>query len=291
MWFLSYGLFNGSSDGLQYCELRLLNGSQDAHLFSEANIKMAWISTKRRYPLAAATVCGTDGTPVRFQAATDSKAQGSGSDNGTRFATEPYFVIQEHDLTVLRPHEIVFGTVASAEEAQRRMGAIINGPRLLSGELLMQLHVFREPERTEVLHLMTLGAHCLGDRSANNTFVRCLLDTLARGGASEPVQLPLEDRLAMATPSMERVPMHLRSLSPARRRWRRAVGIVIFRLKMAKRQVCSCISTDYRGTLMAHDCYCRAAILSRVASRPRHRTSPRDLASYTSRSLTRKPLP
>ena len=236
-WLLWKGLFNGTTDALQYCGLRLLNGSQDTHLFSEANIVKAWVSTKRRYPLAVATVRGADGAPLRSEAATDSKAEGGEGNNGTGSTLNPHFVIQEHDLAVLRPREIVFGTVASTEEAQRRMDAIINGPRLLSGELLMQLYVFREPDRTDVLHLMTLVAHCISDRAANNTFVRCLLDTLARGGALEPVQLPLEDRLAMAAPSMERVPMHLRSLSPARQRWRRAIGIVIFQLKMAKRQV------------------------------------------------------
>ncbi|KAI9460324.1 hypothetical protein HD554DRAFT_2028859 [Boletus coccyginus] len=210
IWFLWNGFLNGSADGLQYCELRLPNGTQDAHLFSETNIVKAWVSTKRRYPLSVATIRG--------------------------FPSKPHFVVREHDLAVLRPREIVFGTVACAEEVHWRMGAIINGPRPLSVELLMQLYVFREPDRTDVLHLITLGAHCMADRSANNTFVRCLLDTLARGGEFEPVQLPLEDRLAMATSSTERIPTLSRSLSPARRRWRRAVGIIIFQSKMAKRR-------------------------------------------------------
>ncbi|KAI9566950.1 hypothetical protein HD554DRAFT_2315314, partial [Boletus coccyginus] len=216
IWFLWNGFLNGSADGLQYCELRLPNGTQDAHLFSETNIVKAWVSTKRRYPLSVATIRGADGAPLQFQAATDSKAEGGGGDNGTGFPSKPHFVVREHDLAVLRPREIVFGTVACAEEVHWRMGAIINGPRPLSVELLMQLYVFREPDRTDVLHLITLGAHCMADRSANNTFVRCLLDTLARGGEFEPVQLPLEDRLAMATSSTERVPTLSRSLSPAR---------------------------------------------------------------------------
>ncbi|KAG8212899.1 hypothetical protein J3R82DRAFT_11240 [Butyriboletus roseoflavus] len=81
-------------------------------------------------------------------------------------------------------------------------------------------------------------AHCVTDGVANNTFVRFLLDTLARGGGShsEPAQIPLEDRLAMAIPLVELEPIHVRSLSPARRRWRRAVGIVIFQLRMEKKQ-------------------------------------------------------
>lgn len=238
VWFLWHGLFNGTADGIQHCELHLLNGSQDAHLFSEANIVRAWLSTKRRYPLAGATMRGADSAPLRIKAATLKTAGGSG-DNGTGFASEPHFVVREHDLAVLRPREIVFGSVSCAEEVRRRMTAILDGPRALSEELLVQLYVFREtnPERTDVLHLMTLVTHCVTDKLANNTLVRCLLDTLARGGGSEPVQIPLEDRLAMAVPPMELESMHLRSLSPARRRWRKAVGAVIFQLKMAKRQV------------------------------------------------------
>ena len=207
----------------------------------------AWLSTKRRYPLAGATVQGVDSASLRIKVATDSKTECG--DSKARYTSEPHFVVREHDLTVLRPREIVFGSVACAEEAQRRMTAILDGPRPLSEELLMQLYVFREtnPERTDVLHLMTMVAHCVSDRLANNTFVRCLLDTLARGEGSEPVQIPLEDRLAMAVPSMELESLHLHSLSPARRRWRRAVGAVVFQLKMAKRQVSVIFS--YRPSL------------------------------------------
>lgn len=228
--FLWDGFFNGTADNVQHFELRLLNGSRDAHLLSVANIVRAWLSTKRRYPLVGATVRGSS-APLRF----------SDGDNGTGFVEQPHFVVREHDLSVLRPREIVFGQVSCVEEAKRRMAAILDGPRPLSEELLVQLYVFRETnsDRTDVLHLIPLMAHCVTDGVANNTFVRCMLDTLARGGDSdsEPAQIPLEDRLAMAVPMMELEPMHLRSLSPAKRQWRRAVGIVILHLRMAKRQV------------------------------------------------------
>ena len=218
-------------------------------------------------------------------------AEGGGGDNGTGFTSEPHFVIREHDLAILRPREIVFGTVASAEEAQQRMDAIINGPHPLSGELLMQLYIFREPDRTEVLHLMTLVAHCVSDRAANNTFVRCLLDTLARGGAFEPVQLPLEDRLAMAT---EFEPMHLRSLSPARRlaEGGRNRDIPIEDGKEAGGcHLFSPTAVVLTGMLMVHNHYCRAGILFRVAARAPHRTSPHDRASSPPHLPTRKQLP
>ncbi|KAF8124796.1 hypothetical protein EV363DRAFT_1586770 [Boletus edulis] len=231
--FLWDGLFNGTADNVQHFELRLSNSSQDAHLFSEANIVRAWVSTKRRYPLVGATVRGADSASLRLSVTADSKAGG-----GTGFVSEPHFVVQEHDLAVVRPREIIFGSVACAEEVQQRMTAIMDGPRPLSEELLVRLYVFRETasERRDILHLMILMAHCVTDGLANSTFVRCLLDTLARVGGSEPVQIPLEERLAMVIPSMDLDPLRLCSLSPSRRRWRRAVGIVIFRLRMAKRQ-------------------------------------------------------
>ena len=233
--FLWDGFFNGTADNLQHFELRLLNGSRDAYLFSEANIMRAWVSTKRRYPLAGATIRGADCAPLRL------KVDSPRADNGTGFASEPYFVIQECDLTVVRPREVIFGEVTCSDDAHRQVTAILDGPRSLSDELLVQLRVFRETdsERTNVLHLMILGAHCVTDGVANRTLVRCLLDTLARGGGPEPAQILLEERLAMAIPSTDHEPIYLRSLSPAIRRWRRAVGMVIFQLKMAKRQASS----------------------------------------------------
>ena len=50
------GCFNGTTDTLNHVELRLLNVSRDAHLYSEANIIKAWLSIKRRFPLLGVTV-------------------------------------------------------------------------------------------------------------------------------------------------------------------------------------------------------------------------------------------
>ena len=233
--FLWDGLLNGTADNLQHLELRLKNGSRDAQLFSEANIVRAWLSTKRRYPLAGAIVRGVDSAALRV-------VTGISAGNGTGLTSTPCFVIREYDLAVLRPQEVVFEKVASAEDAQRRGAAILDGPRPLSDELLVQLYVLRETDlkRSDVLHLMILMAHTVTDGVANTTFVRCLLDTLARGESAEPAQTPLEERLAMAVPSVDLEPLHLRSLNPAIRRWRRIVGAVIFQLRMAKRQVRFC---------------------------------------------------
>lgn len=179
----------------------------------------------------------------------------------------------------------------------RQAAAILDSPRSLSEELLVQLHVFRErdPKRADVLHLMILMAHCVTDGAANSTFTRCLLVTLASGGGAEPAQIPLEDRLAMAIPSMDLEPTHTRSLSPAIRRWRRVVGIVIFQLRMAERQVGAvflCLLALYTTSLSFNEStvICRVGIPFRVASRTRHCTLPRDLALSPPHSRTHKPL-
>ncbi|KAF8552696.1 hypothetical protein OG21DRAFT_1511193 [Imleria badia] len=231
--FVLEGLFNGTTDSVHHYELRLSNGSQDAHLFSEANIVRAWVSTKRRFPLAGATVRGADSAPLQLKVTPDLTTE-----IGTGFESEPHFVVREHDLAVVRPREIVFGSVASAEDAQRQAAAMLHGPRQLSEELLGQLYVFHETdsERAHILHLMLLIAHSVTDGAATRTFVRCLLDTLARGDRPEPAQIPLEERLAMAISSMDLRPAHLRSLSLAIQRWRRAIGMVIFQLRISTRQ-------------------------------------------------------
>ena len=223
--FLWESFINGNGDALYYHELCLSDGSRDVQLFSEPNIVRAWVSTKRRYPLAGATIRGAHDTPLVKVA--------------TGFESEPHFVVREHDLTVVRPGEIVFGQVTGAEEAQRQAAMMMHEPRQLSEELLVQLYAFRETDsvRTHVLHLMLLMAHCVSDEIAAKTFVRCLLDTLARGDAPEPAQIPFEERLATTISSTDLQPAHLRSFSPAVQRWRRAVGMVIFRLRIEKIKV------------------------------------------------------
>ena len=225
--YLYQRFLNGTTDILHHCEIHT-GSSQDAHLFSETNIVNAWLSMKRRYPLVGATVRNADRTPFQLMVPA----------GGTGFFSQPHFVIQEHDLALLRPGEITFGSVASAEEAHRHAATIIQ-ESLLSDDLQVQLHVLRETdtEKTGVLHLMIYISHCLADETAIRTLLRCLLDTLARGGESEPAQLPLEERLAMAVPMMELDPVHLRSLSPIIRRWRKAAAAVILQLNVAKIRV------------------------------------------------------
>ncbi|KAG9312362.1 hypothetical protein JVU11DRAFT_7682 [Chiua virens] len=230
--FLWDGLLNGTADTVHAHELRLSNGSEDARLFSDVNIVKSWLSAKRRYPLTGAIIQGPSGMP--FRKMTSKTADDDDCDRIAGFASQPHLAVREHDLTVIRPGEIVFERVTGAKEVENRIATFFDDARPFSEDLLTQLYVVCEVERTDVLYLIIRVAHLVTDGMANYTFVRCLLDMLGRCGESEPVQIPLEDRLAMAVPLAERIPIQLRSLSPARRRWRMALGSLILRSRMEK---------------------------------------------------------
>ncbi|KAF9230580.1 hypothetical protein BU15DRAFT_91084 [Melanogaster broomeanus] len=180
-------VFNGTANTIQHIQLRLLNQT-DA----------TWVSAKRRYPLLGARVEVVN--------------------------EEPHFTVQEHRLGGLNPNEVVFGEVSSAEEVERRVFQIMDGPPLsLSPDnLLARIYIFRETDRTDVIHMVT----------EPTVFLRCFLDTLS--SRSELPISDLEQRLAMVV-----APADLRpepSLSPARQRWRHAIGRAIHQVKTAKRQ-------------------------------------------------------
>ncbi|KAF9231022.1 hypothetical protein BU15DRAFT_56635 [Melanogaster broomeanus] len=200
-------VFNGTANTIQHIQLRLLNQT-DAYIFSESNITRTWVSAKRRYPLLGARVEVVN--------------------------EEPHFTVQEHRLGGLNPNEVVFGEVSSAEEVERRVFQIMDGPPLsLSPDnLLARIYIFRETDRTDVIHMVTVIAHCITDAAGTYSFLRCFLDTLS--SRSELPISDLEQRLAMVV-----APADLRpepSLSPARQRWRHAIGRAIHQVKTAKRQ-------------------------------------------------------
>lgn len=103
------GRFNGTEDSIHHVKLRLLDPTQDEYLFSEANITNAWLSTKRRHPLAGATINllpGTSLMPHLLEIARSQQVGSSENINGVPASTlKPHFSIQEHDLLVLRPEE------------------------------------------------------------------------------------------------------------------------------------------------------------------------------------------
>ncbi|KAF8434131.1 hypothetical protein L210DRAFT_3649304 [Boletus edulis BED1] len=96
--------------------------------------------------------------PTLQGVATDSKA-----DDSSGFASEPHFVVREHDLA----------------DATSSLG---RGPRPPSEELLVQLHVFRGAgaEKTDALHLMILMAHCVINGWDSDQNVRAMLVGYAR---------------------------------------------------------------------------------------------------------------
>ncbi|KAI9571997.1 hypothetical protein HD554DRAFT_2036482 [Boletus coccyginus] len=117
----------------------------------------AWVSTERRYLLADAKVQGADGTPLQMEVATGSKV-----DNGTGFTSEPY--------------------LNSAEEAQNRIATILDGPRLLSEELQVQL---RSSKQYIPSVFVQVGHACKGWRTR-----ACSTSTGGEFGDGDPLDGP-----------------------------------------------------------------------------------------------------
>ena len=91
---------------------------------------------KKCYLLTGATMHSVDGASLWLKVPTNLT-----EDIDTGFILEPCFAVQEHDFAVLHPCKIIFGSVASAEEVQQCMVAIVDGPCFLSQELLAQLYI------------------------------------------------------------------------------------------------------------------------------------------------------
>ncbi|KAF8838029.1 hypothetical protein BDN67DRAFT_982819 [Paxillus ammoniavirescens] len=192
-------------DNLIQVQLRLLN-KEDAYIFSDSNITRTWLSVKKRHPLVGARIEVENG--------------------------EPKFAVEEHRLGKLNPDEIFFGNASSVEDAHRLVLEILDGPRPLSNDLLARIYIFRLADRPDIIHLFPLISHCVTDGVANLTFVRCFLDTLS--SRSEPAISSLEERLSMVIASADLKPRQ--PFSPAKQRWRRAIGYVLFQLMTAKMQ-------------------------------------------------------
>ncbi|KAF9231618.1 hypothetical protein BU15DRAFT_82167 [Melanogaster broomeanus] len=260
------GVFNGTADSVQHLRLHLLNEA-DAYIFSESNITRTWLSVKRRYPLVGARVDMDNEEPhfiveehhlgrsnpneVVFGRVMATWASGRKAFPKVMLFKRQFIMIAvvwsvETDVTRTRERagtrEVEWvkrqgrapWSIQNFEDVPLRFfcGGDTAGPRTLSNHLLARIFIFRETDRADVIHMFTVIAHCITDGTVYNSFLRCFLDALS--SRSEPPISGLEQRLAMVIASADLEPKH--SFSLARRRWRRAIGFVIFGIRAAKRQ-------------------------------------------------------
>lgn len=200
------GRFKGVADCIQHLQLRLLN-KNDEVIFSDANIIKSWLSLKRRFPMLCAQIHSHDGV-------------------------EKFFV-EEKRVASLNHGELTFKSVSSEAEARQVPVDIFNGPRPLSDELLSCIYILRLMDDPYTLHIVTVAAHCISDGTAGSSISRCFIDTLS--SKNEAPVASLEERLSMIIPLEYR--KRSWKFSPAKRRWRQAIGYAVYLVRMNRIQV------------------------------------------------------
>ncbi|KAF9234532.1 hypothetical protein BU15DRAFT_78955 [Melanogaster broomeanus] len=188
-----YGVFNGGTDTVMHIHLRATRPS-DADIYSPDNVRRAWLSVKRRFPLLAAEVQEEDGNS--------------------------YFVLREENVVSLREGDVTFGTVSSFHDAERFISYIMDGPPPLSSKLLTRAYVLRRTDQPDHFHVVVVVSHCITDGSSTSTILRTFFQTLA--SPYDPSPLSIEARLQMYHPLESRI--RLEDVSPVKRRWRKALG-------------------------------------------------------------------
>ncbi|KAF9240391.1 hypothetical protein BU15DRAFT_61411 [Melanogaster broomeanus] len=167
----------------------------DADIYSRDNVRRAWLSVKRRFPLLAAEVQEEDG----------------GS----------YFVLREENVVSLREGDVTFGTVSSFHDVERFINVYHGWSTSTFLEIVnSRILCFRRTDRPDHFHVVIVVAHCITDGSSTSTILRTFFQTLA--SPYDPSPLSIEARLQMYNPLESRI--RLEDVSPAKRRWRKALG-------------------------------------------------------------------
>lgn len=207
-------VFNGTAD-LPCPYVLESNGRRGRDLFTPENITRAWMQVKQRHPLLAARV------EVRDE---DTKSV--------------HFVVSERRMVEQLPGEIVFQSVAGAEQVSRFIEDIGRGPQRVSSRLPARLFVVTRTDLPNLHHVISNTAHFIADGVSHVAWTRSFFQALATPHA--PIQnVPdLEERLALLVACEDLNPT-LR-LSKPQQRWRRAIAAVLLSIRDSKLQVRRC---------------------------------------------------
>ncbi|KAG1742244.1 uncharacterized protein EDB91DRAFT_302935 [Suillus paluster] len=190
-------VFNGTADSLVHIHLRTIQ-TNDQDIYSRLNVMRSWESVKRRFPLIAAEV--------------------------QEHESGPRFILREEAVTNLRPDDVTFKEVNSFHHAECFINDIMDGPRLLSSQLLARAYILRRTDRSDHFHLLFMAAHCVADSPSMTTVIRSFLDTLS--SRVEPPYIPLGERVHMYQPLENRLGRG--DIPLVKRRWRRAIGHALY---------------------------------------------------------------
>ncbi|KAH9950453.1 hypothetical protein B0H21DRAFT_868846 [Amylocystis lapponica] len=195
-------VFNGTADLIS----RILD------LFTPENINRAWTQLKQRNPLLA----------VRVEE----------PDDGTESL---HFLVTEKRLVEQLPGEIVFRSIADAEEASRVVEDIGRGVQRDSANLPGRLFILDRLDSPDIYHIIINTAHYMSDGVSHMALTPVFFEILASPHTAPAQDIPdLEERLTMLVSSEDLNPT-LR-LSKSRQRWRRALAAVILSIRESKIQ-------------------------------------------------------
>lgn len=200
------GCWNGAGDTIMHVHLRAMQPNAD-EVYAPDNVRRAWVSVKRRFPLLAAEV--------------------HGEDHGL------HFVVREQTVISLQDGEVTLGTVSSLCGAERFVDDNKDGPRPLSSNMLARVYVLRRMDWPDHIHVVLTISHCITDGCSTSTVLRSFFQTLAT--SFDPCPRPIEERLQMYHPIESQI--YPNELSSAKRRWRRAIGYAIYVVRSSRLMV------------------------------------------------------
>ncbi|KAG1736437.1 uncharacterized protein EDB91DRAFT_505789 [Suillus paluster] len=196
-------VFNSTADIVVHVHLRTIQ-TDDRDIHSQLNVMRSWGSVKRRFPLIAAEVLEHE--------------------------SGPSFILREEAVTNLRPDDVTFKEVNSFHHAECLINEIMDGPRVLSSQLLARAYILRRTDRSDHFHIVLMSAHCVTDAPSMSTVLRTFIDTLS--SRIEPPYIPLGERVHMYQPLENR--LRYGDIPLVKQRWRRALGYAIFTVWMSK---------------------------------------------------------
>ncbi|KIY43342.1 hypothetical protein FISHEDRAFT_78221 [Fistulina hepatica ATCC 64428] len=196
----------GSTDVLQHSVVDRTNPN-DQSVFSRQNITQAWLHLKAKFPLLA--------------------AQGEQLEDGIRVR----FIVSEARVNTIVPGEISFLSLSLDEEVEELIEELVNKrtpEKQLSSQLLARLFIVHRTDKPDRLHMIALMAHCITDGMGNTAIARNFLQVLSKQGALPKEQW--EQRIHLAGSSEALLPAR----SAARERWNRALGNVLWNLRVGR---------------------------------------------------------
>ncbi|KAJ8496473.1 hypothetical protein ONZ51_g1056 [Trametes cubensis] len=193
-------IFNGTADIVWQYTVQVAGGhAQGAALFSEMNVARTWAALKRYYPLL--------GSRMQLE-----------DDNETIA-----FIVQERALFEHQPGEVTLGTASSQDEITSLVWRLIRDKPMEYNHIMARVLAFKREDMPGAYSVLFKAAHAVTDGISGAILARTFFDVLCAPPFTIP---PLEERLAMARPSDALSPTM--KMSPARQRWRRAIGKVTF---------------------------------------------------------------